>query len=143
MELLQKVFIEITIPPAVHKEIIAISNLGYDVKSYSGSPWIKIVKPKNELGVSELLHTVDIGEAQAITLAKELDAEYLLLDERLGTYEANKRSLKTVGLLGVIVIAKQKNIISEVNPILNRLRQKGFWMSQNLINKILISVNEI
>jgi predicted nucleic acid-binding protein len=113
LDILRKLFSEVIVPPEVHHEILALSELGFNLGEYSASSWIRVERPVDPLQVSKLLSVVDQGEAEAIVLATELHADYLLIDERLGAAEANKRNLKTVGLMGVLVKAKQQHIISE------------------------------
>ena len=51
--------------------------------------------------------------------------------------------IKIIGLIGVLVKAKRENIIIDVKSILDELRNKaGFFISQELYNEILLSVNE-
>ncbi|MEP7128770.1 MAG: DUF3368 domain-containing protein [Chitinophagales bacterium] len=142
LDILRKLFSEVIVPPKVHHEILALSKLGINLSEYTASSWIRIEKPVDPSEVSKLLSVVDQGEAEAIVLATELHADYLLIDERIGTAEANKRNLRTVGLMGVLVKAKQQHIISEVKPYLLRLNQEGFWLSEKLIQQILNSVSE-
>jgi predicted nucleic acid-binding protein len=142
LDILRKLFSEVIIPPEVHHEIIALSELGFNLSEYVAASWIRVQKPADPMEVSKLLSVVDLGEAEAIVLGTELHADYLLIDERLGTAEANKRNLKTLGLMGVLVKAKQQQVILEVKPYLLRLRQEGFWVSENLIRQILNSVGE-
>lgn len=140
--LLQKLFTEVVIPPAVDKEILALQSLNVDISVYKNSKWIKIIKPASRENVDKLIGKLDIGEAEAIVLAEELDADYLLIDERLGTGEANKRMIKTLGLLAVLIMAKQRSFINEIKPLITTLKQQGFWMSDKLIAKVLDAAGE-
>lgn len=48
-----------------------------------------------------------------------------------------------MGLLGVLVEAKQRGQVQTVRPLLQELRQDaGFWVSNALYNRILKHVNE-
>lgn len=142
LSLLQKLFKEVIIPPAVNKEILALQNLNIDISGYKSSKWIKVIKPENIEKINYLLTKLDLGEAEAIVLAEELHADYLLIDERLGVNEANKRSIKTLGLLAVLIIAKNNKFIKEVKPLLTALKDQGFWMSEKLITRTLEAAGE-
>ena len=81
---------------------------------------------------------LDAGESESIVLAEELNADFLLVDERKATKIANDRGLITIGILGVILLAKQNNYIESVKLLLDDLRVKTtFHFSDSLYNKIL------
>lgn len=106
--------------------------------------WIKIIAPTNLQKVRTLQINLDEGEAQAIALALEMNCDLLLMDERIGTNIARQEGLQTVGLVGVLIKAKEEKIISEVGTILNDLRTiAGFWLGETLEKKILEELGEI
>ncbi len=86
---------------------------------------------------------IDEGESEAIVLAIEMGADYLLIDERIGTNKAREKGLETIGLLGVLIKAKEKGIIEKVETILDDLMNKaGFWIGEKLKERVLKEVNE-
>ena len=58
--------------------------------------------------VSLLRHDLGAGEAEAIVLARETSADFLLMDERLGRSAAQRLGLKAVGLVGVLVEDRER-----------------------------------
>jgi len=88
--------------------------------------------------VASLQLELDDGEAEAIALAVELKADLILLDERKGRVIAARLGLRFIGLLGMLVEAKHRSLISAVRPIMNDLIGKaGFWIGQELYDYIL------
>lgn len=86
---------------------------------------------------------LDPGEAAAIALAIELKADLLLLDERRGRTVASRFGLRFVGLLGVLIEAKQQGYLGAVKPILDDLiTRAGFWVSQPLYERVLQAAGE-
>ncbi|RAQ38587.1 DUF3368 domain-containing protein [Arthrospira sp. O9.13F] len=67
----------------------------------------------------------------------------LLIDERRGRAEADRLGIKITGLLGILVEAKQKNLITAVKPLMDALiATSEFRVSSALYNQILNMVNE-
>lgn len=65
------------------------------------------------------------GEAQAIQLAMELGAEILITDDRKARTAAASLGLKCTGLLGLLVRAKHRNLLSSVRAMIEVLEKKG------------------
>jgi hypothetical protein len=90
-----------------------------------------------------LLSEINRGEAEAIVLAEELSADWLLIDERLGWRVAKRKGIMTVGLLGSLVKAKEQGIVAQIKPIIEDLRVKsGFWVGEKLVERVLKTVGE-
>lgn len=88
-------------------------------------------------------HRVNVGEAEAIALAVELNATRLLIDERLGRQAATERGLKITGVLGILLAAKRQGFVTAVQPTMDDLvAQAGFRISSQLYADVLITANE-
>lgn len=61
----------------------------------------------------------------AISLAVEIGAALLLIDERKGRSEANSLGLKTSGLLGVLLEAKRAGLLEELRSVFDDLVSKS------------------
>lgn len=143
LDILKHLFNELIVPPYVDSEIRALEQFGYDLSSYKDVNWIKIQSPQNQELTQELEQELDKGESEAIALSKELEPNLLLIDERSGTQIAKKMGIKTIGLLGCLIMAKEKDIIVEIKSILDDLEIiAGFYMGEKLKSTILKIVNE-
>ncbi|NUM87829.1 MAG: DUF3368 domain-containing protein, partial [Bdellovibrionales bacterium] len=90
---------------------------------------------------SPLLHG---GEIEALSLALELRADLVLMDEAEGRATAKSLSLATMGLLGVPLMARQRSLIGSLAPLLDRLdREARFWMAPALRAAILRASGEL
>ncbi|CAN5771423.1 hypothetical protein BH20ACI4_BH20ACI4_19570 [soil metagenome] len=143
LDILHKIFDEIIIPPAVDAEIRSLEQFGKDLSEYETAEWIKVSAPVNLQKVRSLQTNMDEGEAQAIALALEINCDLLLMDERIGTTIARREGLQTIGLVGVLIKAKEVGIIKEVREILDELKNiAGFWLEAKLEKKILEQLGE-
>jgi predicted nucleic acid-binding protein len=73
-----------------------------------------------------------LGEREAIQLAEEKQADLPLMDERKGRLHAARRSLKTIGTLGVLLIAGQRRLIDSEAAYHRLLAETTFRTSEVL-----------
>lgn len=104
--------------------------------------WIKIVPVKDQKYLDFLSTQLDLGEASAIALAKELDNPLVILDELKGRRLAKKLGLKVTGSLGVIHKAKELGVISAIKPILDKIGETNFRISDKILAELLLLNNE-
>ena len=144
IELLHKIFYYVNIPEAVRNELLQINTLKDQITFFLNQSWVSIKKITEEKKLEHLLKYLDRGESEAIILAKEIGADLLLIDESKGRKIAKSLNVDTLGLIGVLVIAKRKGFITDVKPHLDLLINKtGFWIGQKFYNEVLKSVNEL
>ena len=62
----------------------------------------KIVPVKNTTVVTALSLSLDLGEAEALSLYWEAAADFLLIDEKRGRIIAHRNGIKTIGTVGII-----------------------------------------
>ena len=103
--------------------------------------WIEVVELKTDVhkGLSSYL---DTGEASSIALAYELRESLLIIDEIKGRRAAKEMGIPVTGSLGVLIAAKSKGHLKAVKPIINKIQKTNFRISEELIERVLIKVNE-
>ena len=139
LELLQDLYHDILIPPAVHDELCLGSNRpgSKRIAEAVEQGWLNIHKPSsNTSSFSELVLILDPGEAEAIVLAEEVDCKFLLIDERKGRAIAKRRGVPIAGIAGVLLAAKKQGFIDEVLPIIKYLEDACYRLSPALIKEI-------
>ncbi len=140
LELLHRLYEVVYIPQEVFNEIEAGKNKEF-YTNLSSVGWLKIEQVKNPQALNYFLD-LDKGEAEAIVLASELNADLIILDEILGRFHAKHAGLKITGTVGVLLKAKQRGFITNIKELLSELRIKGIWLSDKLVTEILKLANE-
>jgi predicted nucleic acid-binding protein len=140
LRLLKDLYGEIFIPQGVYNEIEAGKNKEF-YTDLSKIEWIKIEKIQNKKSLSYFLD-LDNGEAEAIVLATEMEADLVIIDEALGRFHAKHAGLKITGTIGILLKAKQLGLATKLKPLLLELKSKSVWLSDSFMEEILELANE-
>ncbi|HEY4786883.1 MAG TPA: DUF3368 domain-containing protein [Bacteroidales bacterium] len=126
LEILRDLFQEIIITKEVHYE-------------FGGKlpDWIMICEVKNQQRVDELESRLDKGEASSIALALEIPNSTLIIDEVKGRKIAQSLNIDIIGTIGILLLADKKGLVDDVIGIILRMVNKGFRLSDKLIDKII------
>lgn len=142
LHLLQDFFGRVVLPGAVLNEVLAGGEGRPGFQEITASKWLEVMPVQDRSALSALEH-LDPGEAEAIVLAQELQADLLLMDELDGRQAAKERGLQIIGVLGLLSRAKREERISAVKPLVQRLRvEMRFRISESLLQRVLRDVNE-
>ena len=134
-DILLKLFDVVIIPEAVRTEL---SRAHPDLPE-----WLRSEAIKHHAEVTRLRHTVDLGEAEAIELAKELRADRLLIDERKGRNLAAREGVPVIGLPGVVLLAKRRRLIPSARDFVEQLQAaSGIYLADELKNEAFRTVGE-
>jgi len=136
LELLKEYFTEIYIPEEVYTEVVKRGGNLAGAREVRDAAWIKTGRAKDKLGVEILVRNLDKGEAEAIILAKENNAELLLIDDRKGRDIAEDLGIKISGTIGVLLLAAEDNKIN-FKESLDDLIASGFRLSKEEYKKLI------
>ena len=143
-DLLNKLFGKLYIAEAVYHEATIANkekdNLACEIAQ---ADWIQTVKVKDRLAVDVLLDELDLGEAETIVLAKEINADWVLMDEKKGRRKLTQLGLAKIGTVGLLVKAKEIGLLAEIKPEIKALTETSFNLSNSVINTILQQANEL
>jgi predicted nucleic acid-binding protein len=144
-DLLRQLFDTVIIAPAVYAETVTQA-AGYPnaeyVQAAVAAEWMRVQAPCNDQLVLRLLETLHLGEAETLAIALENPMEEVLVDDLQARRTASKLGLRIVGTAGLLVIAQEQGLISEVKPHLDQLRSLGFRLSERVYQQILTSQTE-
>ena len=137
LELLRQLFETVVIPKAVYEEICIKGKDKPGDKEVRQSQWIRVNTCENQELAEKLSLILDKGEAEAIALAIQLSSDLLLIDEKMGKRVARQYHLDTVGLLGVLLEAKQRGLLGSVTNVMSRLRtEANFRIGDDLFEEV-------
>ncbi len=143
LPVLNKLFEEVFVPPAVIKECLDdISKPMADEIAAALSNRILKEKPVADVSRCETLAQVlDLGEAEAIALAIELNA-VAIIDEKAARTVAGREGIQCIGSLYVLIKAKQENLVPAAAPLIKKLLDHGYHLNESLISFVLNTCNE-
>lgn len=142
LDILQEIFAKVLIPQAVYQETTVSSFI-----------WSQFIVQAVNCGWLEI-HTVakidpiisielDNGEREAIALALETGVHKILLDEREARQFAKNMELKLIGTLGILLLAKEQQIIDQVKPLLDDMIYIAqYWVNTKLYEQVLKQAGE-
>jgi predicted nucleic acid-binding protein len=82
------------------------------------------------------LSRLHAGERDAISLALQVKADAVIMDERRGREEAEKRGLRVIGTLGLLSVAHERGLV-DLTAAFDLIRQTTFHVSPKLLAAIL------
>ena len=131
--LLEQLFGSVVVPSAVVREV-SVSVILPD--------WITEQALSQAVGPRILSASLGAGESEAISLALEIQARLLILDDRPARRLAQALGLPIIGTLGVLLAAKQHNLLPAIRPSLDALLQHDFRIAPALYDQIISDAGE-
>jgi predicted nucleic acid-binding protein len=134
---------QVMIPRAVYDEVVVkgVGKPGAD--EIRDAPWIETHEVADRNVVARFRVILDAGESEAIALAQEVEADVIILDDEAARNTARAAGLRVVGLLAFLILAKEREIISHVRPLLDALNRQGFFIGDELYHHILRQADEL
>ena len=138
--ILPSLYGRILIPEAVANEIAVGVAGDVNLPDLTSLEWIKV----REIGGSTWPMPRDIhrGEAEVIALAGSLEDSVMILDDLAARRHARLLGLRFTGTLGVLLKAKQSEILESVLPVVSCLEELGFRLAPNTRQEFLTLAGE-
>jgi predicted nucleic acid-binding protein len=133
LDLLQALFVTLLVPPAVVRETAPTVSL---------PDWVTERPLSQQIGPQILSSSLGPGESEAISLALEIGAQWLILDDRPARRLARSLGLPVIGTLGVLLAAKRRGLVDALRPQLDGLTKSGFFIAPDLYEQILADGGE-
>ncbi len=130
LEILEQLFGNVSIPEAVHNEVVHNTKDRQQSEAISQCNFIQI-HPVTTQPFS-FSHKLDRGESEAIILASSLKADYLLLDDKRAQKEARQQGISYIPTFALLLKAAQKGIIPNFDALLAELERKNIFLNREL-----------
>lgn len=141
VQLLRDLFGQLLVPPAVWQEVVEAgqSRAGdAELRQAVQEGWVSIEAPPPSTVLPAGTPPLHPGEVEAIRLALSKQDSLLVVDELIGRTVATGLGIKVIGIVGLLVLARQRNLIANLETELHRLRGPGrFRISHQLFQHAL------
>jgi predicted nucleic acid-binding protein len=146
IDLLRQLYTSVLLPPAVWNEVV-VQGRGRvgekELQQARGDGWVTVAAHSANVSLPSECPALHPGEAEAILMAGSQPGRLLLMDEAAGRSVATSLGIPVTGIVGILVLAKQRGLISELKPILEQLRDPGgFRLSAAVIQHALTLAGE-
>ena len=138
LNLLNEIFEEVFIPEAVWIELTRDQESSYYeqiINYFEGK--VKEIQGHNDLSL-----IMDYGESESVVLFREMNADYLLIDDRKARKIAENLGVNCIGTLGILIKSKEKGFVKELKPLFEELLKNKRYYSVKILNEILRIQNE-
>jgi predicted nucleic acid-binding protein len=142
--ILPNLFNRVVVPASVYSEITNSGKQG--AAQLLKVSWLEVHQCSNRSKVKTIANhssALHLGEVEAIVLAEELKADFLAMDERQGRNLAFSRDLPVVGVLGILIMAKDANLLTSIKPEIEQLKIKGFRLGKTAVQSALREAKEV
>lgn len=135
LELVRAVLGYVVIPPAVASEI----------SPSLGTPpsWVHVVQPAQVHNSPSWSSSLDPGEIEAISLAIEISAHRLVVDDLPARIVAERLGLQVIGSLGILLEAYRLRLVDDIQPDLEAMIAVGFHVGRSLHEQVLTLARQI
>lgn len=132
LHVLDQLFHEVKVPQAVFEEVIVEGKaVAERLREYLHGKVVTVDLTPLIINAGRLGQ----GELEAMALYKQLQADYLLVDDKRARKIARLNHIEITGSQGILLMAKQEGIIPAVKPYLERLQDAHLYLDPHLIGK--------
>lgn len=142
LDVLKAMYGQVIIPEAVFNEVTAKDDSA-KAMLLKNNDWIKVKSIKNTAEKIMFRARLHDGEVEVMILARELDADLVVIDDYAARKTAEYIGLTLTGTIGILIKAKQNGYIDEVMPIVQVMEQNGIYYSGQLKAQIRRATGEL
>jgi predicted nucleic acid-binding protein len=136
LNLLKELFLEVLIPEEVYEEVVIHGKEQPGSVDVRTAAWIVSSHVSNRTALRTLQATLGSGEAACIVFADSIDADLVILDDKLARLHAQTQGLKVTGTVGVLLKSDERCGL-DFRVALQELLATGFRLSPREARKIM------
>lgn len=143
LDLLLSLFGGVLIPSVVEQELLTKRSVeSQRLEAVLGKHLQVVTTPEIAPEVQAATWNLDRGEAGALALAYSRRLLFIV-DDALGRKAAERLRVQFAGTIGILLEAKRQGHISSVLPLLLQMRQQGYWLRDDLIERAAMLAGEL
>ena len=131
LSFLKNLYSDIIVPLEVKNELLYGNAEYFGAKLFLQSKVFTLLEEPQDI-MPLLIKSLDIGEASVIQTAINLKIDTVCIDEISGRRIANLSDLKVTGSLGIIIKAINNGLNEDIREIIQKMRNNGIWISEQL-----------
>jgi predicted nucleic acid-binding protein len=136
IELIPKLFEKVVAPMAVIGELLHDDAPG-QVRRWATQPPIWLEVRTVSSGLHEAAwQALDVGEREALALARALQADLILMDDRAAVTAARQAGFAVTGTLGVLDLAARQRLV-DISAAIERLKTTSFRYRPEIFDQLL------
>lgn len=133
---------DICVAQAVIDEIQAKPDEAARAIDLACQSWLSVRQVTNLQAVEILLADLGRGESETIVLAKEIEAERVVMDDLDARRFAHRVGLESIGTLGLLLAARLEGRIASLSHEIEKLADAGFRATPELVDRVLTEAGE-
>jgi len=130
--LLPQLFTEIIVPSGVWDEIVGAGKTDRASRQLPLTSWVKQISI-SDISALILAWGLDRGESEVLSFALENLGYWAVIDDAAARRVAKTVNIPFMGTMGILLIAKKKNLIPSISEPIRAIQDAGLYLSGDLI----------
>lgn len=143
LDLLRTMFDEVIVADSVYQETVMQGQGKPGANELERADWIQVRIPHAQSALPPALLGLDPGELDTILLAQELQADWVLIDEKLGRRVAQALGVPVQGTLGILLAAYHTAQLTreDAEATVRTLRHSTVRLSSQLLDWFIVQLD--
>ena len=131
LSLLNEMFDEVIVPQSVYAEVIQGGAGKPGADALAKADWLRVVSAEASITIEPLLLGLGAGELEVLLLARQIEPDWVIIDERLARRVAFAMGLPVKGTLGILLAAVLAGLLSRQEALddLQKLLSRGIHIA--------------
>jgi predicted nucleic acid-binding protein len=143
-DVLPRIASEVLVPEEVFSEVAGMGNDLPGARALREATWLRVQSCSQRRVLNEWreqFRHLGAGEIATVLLAKELNADVALIDDRRGRQLAEANGIRVLGTIGLLEVASEKSFIPDLRATYSNLLREGMFIDKRLLNLSLKRFN--